>query len=206
MVYKGTTFTSWEKTEQVLLVRFQINDRDHLLHSIIVISCCLNAKAGGGELMPAGEELCLLQGNQEQAFTPGMAFTQSICSQGHSEQRAYLRNHLSPEAKHQGEGQSWKMSCSMEITCLSQVTKLCSLSGNNWLTRQETWSLMPTANGNYSQTGRNKRLNQGFCLSLQKPNLYLWTCCIVRQPHNPRFTTRASNFHVSHFPSKDSTI
>lgn len=149
MVYKGTTFTFWEKTEQVLLVRFPINDRDHLLHSAVVISCCPNAKAGGAELMPAGEELCLLQRNHEQAFMSGKAFTQSICSQGHGEQRAYMRNHLSREEKHQGEGQSRKMSCSMEITCLSQVTKSHPFSGNNWLTRQETWCLMPTANSNY---------------------------------------------------------
>lgn len=75
MVYKGTTFTYWEKTEQVLPVRVSINDRDHLLHNLIVISGCLNAKAGGAELMPAGEELCLLQGNHEQAFSPGKAST-----------------------------------------------------------------------------------------------------------------------------------
>lgn len=90
--------------------------------------------------MPAGEELetrfCLLQGNHEQGFT--LCFTQSICSQGHAEQGAYLRNHLSPEAKRQGDGQSWKMNCCMEITSLSQVTKLHSLLGKNWLTRQET--------------------------------------------------------------------
>lgn len=81
--------------------------------------------------MPAGEELCLLQRNHEQAFTPGKTFTQIICSQGHGEQRAYLTNHLSPEANRQGEEQSWKMSCSMEITCLSQVTQLHPFSGNN---------------------------------------------------------------------------
>lgn len=90
--------------------------------------------------MPAGEELetqlCLLQGNHEQGFT--LCFTQSICSHGHAEQGAYLRSHLSPEAKRQGEGQSWKMNCCMEIRSLSQVTKLHSLLGNNWLTRQET--------------------------------------------------------------------
>lgn len=83
MVYKGTKFTSWEMAERVLLVGFPINDRDHLLCNLTVISCCLNAKAGGAELIPAGEKLCVLQGNHEQAFTPGKTFTQSICSQGH---------------------------------------------------------------------------------------------------------------------------
>lgn len=152
MVYKGTKFTSWEMTERVLLVELPINDRDHLLYNLTVISFCLNAKAGGAELIPAGEKLCLLQGNHKQAFTPGKTFTQSICSQGHGEQTAYL---LSPEAKHQGKVQSWKMCCSTETTCLSQVTKLHSPSKQ--LTRQETWGLMPTADGNYLETGRNKR-------------------------------------------------
>lgn len=87
--------------------------------------------------MPADEELCLLQGNHEQAFTPGKAFTQSICSQGHGEQRAHLRNHLSQEAKHQRGGQAWKMSYSMENNVLEPSDKVTLALWKQLMTGQQ---------------------------------------------------------------------